>query len=59
VGGTLCIDLAQGYTVCLNRNGRGFAFIVGGPEVKFLMPHDVEQVVNRRYQQFKGGQHAA
>lgn len=53
VGGTLCIDMAQGYTVCLNRSGRGFAFISGGPEVTFIMPKDVEATVNQIYQEVK------
>jgi hypothetical protein len=56
VGGTLCIDLWQGYSVCLNRSGRGFAFIVenGSPELQFLMPTDVQEKVNQLYQEIKG-----
>ena len=53
IGGTLCVDLAQGYSVCLNRNGRGFAFIVGGPEIKFLMPKDLQAQVNSLYKEIK------
>lgn len=55
VGGSLCIDMAQGYSVVLNRNGRGFAFILGKPGIQhFLMPKDVEVKVNSLYKEIKG-----
>jgi thiamine biosynthesis protein ThiC len=41
VGGSLCIDMAQGYSVVLNQNGRGFIFMLGGDNMNFLMPKDV------------------
>lgn len=63
LGGTLCIDMAQGYTVCLNRSGRGFTYLRGRgsetvlgvlvKETKFLMPKDCEEKVNKIYNKFK------
>ena len=54
IGGTLCIDMREGYSVCLNRNGRGFAFVLGEhKDIKFLMPKDVEATVNRLYQEIR------
>ena len=55
IGGSLCIDMNEGYSVVLNRSGRGFAFVLGEhKELGFLMPKDVQATVCRLYQEIKG-----
>lgn len=56
LGGSLCLDLAQGYSIVLNRSGRGFAFSLHDDkckELKFLMPKDVQITVEELYWQHK------
>jgi len=56
IGGTLCIDMHHGYTVGLNRSGRGFAFRHSGEklnEITFLAPHDVQSRTIHLYHELK------
>lgn len=53
VGGTLCIDMPEGYCVGLNTNGRGFA-LSDGKEITFIVTRDVQETIRNIYREFKG-----